>query len=192
MRIKYFQIILLILILSLISNNISAHCDSVEGPVVKASQKALESGNINYILIWIKPEGEQVVRDLFEKVLHVRILNEEAKELADNYFFETVVRVHRMGEGEPYTGLKPAGYKPGIGIETADSAIDNNSIASVLSIVDEKYHSAVKDLFNDVQSKKNYDPDDVQAGREYVTSYVHFIHYVEEISGGEPENHHMQ
>ncbi len=192
MKFKYLPIVLLVSFLVLISSNISAHCDSVEGPVVKASQKALETGNMNYVLIWIKPQGEQEVRNLFEKVLHVRTLNDEAKQIADNYFFETVVRIHRMGEGEPYTGLKPAGYKPGIGIETADSAVDNNSIEPVLLIIDEKHHSAVTDLFNDVLSKKNYDPDDVQAGREYVISYVHFIHYVEEISGGESENHQME
>jgi hypothetical protein len=27
--------------------------------------------------------------------------------LADTHFFETVVRLHRLGEGESFTGLKP-------------------------------------------------------------------------------------
>src|ERR1035437_4445542 len=77
---------------------VSAHCDSMEGPVVKASKKALETGNINYVLIWVRAEDEKEIKVLFEKVLWVRQLGPEAKELADMYFFETVVRLHRMGE----------------------------------------------------------------------------------------------
>ena len=29
------------------------HCDTRDGPVVKAAIKALETGNLNYVLIWI-------------------------------------------------------------------------------------------------------------------------------------------
>ena len=129
-------------ILILAANITLAHCDSMEGPVVKASIKALETGNINYVLIWVQARDEQEIKNLFEKVLHIRKLNDEAKELADMYFFETVVRVHRMGEGESYTGLKPAGYKPEEGIEAADIAIGKGSVENVLSHLDEKYHQA--------------------------------------------------
>lgn len=160
-----------------------AHCDSMEGPVVKAAQKTLETANINYVLIWIKQENENEVKNLFEKVNKVRNLNDDARELADIYFFETVVRIHRMGEGEPYTGLKPVGYKPDKGIETADIAVETNSIEPVLAILDEEHHSKIKDMFDDLRSKKDYKVDDVKSGREYVAAYVHFIHYVEELSG---------
>jgi hypothetical protein len=43
----------------------------------------------------------------FTKTLAVRKQSKEAKELADMYFFETLVRIHCAGEGAPYTGLKP-------------------------------------------------------------------------------------
>lgn len=185
MSIKYFHISLFFVIFLLLSTSISAHCDSMEGPVVKASQKALETGNLNYVLVWIKPENETQVTNLFQKVKDVRSLGDNAKELADNYFFETVVRLHRMGEGEPYTGLKPIGYQPGKGIESADKAIETNSIEPVLSILDTKYHSEVTTLFNDLLSKKNYNVDDLSSGREYVASYVHFIHHIAELSGEE-------
>lgn len=183
MKLKYTSILFFFTLFLLISNIASAHCDSMEGPVVKASQKALETGNLNYVLIWIKPEYESQVIDLFNKVTEVRNLNEKVKALADYYFFETVVRLHRMGEGEPYTGLKPAGYKPGKGIESADKSIDKNSIDPVISILDKKYHEEIRNLFNDLIAKKNYDVNDVKAGRQYVASYVHFIHYVAELSG---------
>ncbi len=163
---------------------VSAHCDSMVGPVVKASQKALETANINYVLIWVQAKDEQEIRTLFEKVMSVRKLNNEAKELADVYFFETVVRIHRMGEGEPYTGLKPAGYHPEAGIEEADNAIEQKSVKNILTHLDQKYHAKVNELFGVLQSKSYYNVDDVKAGREYVEAYVHFIHFIEELYSG--------
>src|SRR3972149_7815388 len=176
---------LIILLVVLTFNESFAHCDSMDGPVVKASQKALETGNINYVLVWIRAEDEQEIKVMFDKVNKVRRLSPEAKELADMYFFETVVRVHRMGEGVGYTGLKPAGYKPEEGIEAADIAIEKGSVENVLSHLDEKYHQRVKELFNNLQSKKNYNVNDLTAGREYVEAYVHFIHYIEGLFNGE-------
>ncbi len=127
-RFKSIRFLLFISFLLIFGSNTQAHCDSVEGPVVKASQKALETGNINYVLIWVRPEDEAEVKGIFDKVSKVRVLSQEAKELADMYFFETVVRIHRMGEGVSYTGLKPVDYEPAEGIEAADVAIRENSI----------------------------------------------------------------
>lgn len=164
-----------------------AHCDTMEGPVVKASQKALETSNINYVLIWVQANDEQEIQNLFQKVLRVRKLNDDAKELADMYFFETVVRLHRMGEGEPYTGIKPVGYHPTEGIEAADVAIEKNSLSEVLAHIPNAKQKEVKRLFTDLQSKINYDANDLTAGRRYVAAYVHFIHYVESIFGAKTE-----
>lgn len=96
----------------------------MEGPVVKASIKALETGNINYVLVWVQTKDEKEIKEMFDKANKVGTLNPEAKELAEMYFFETVVRVHRVGEGELYTGLKPVGYHPAEGIEVAEIAIE--------------------------------------------------------------------
>lgn len=187
---KFARMLFLASLIFILSNTASAHCDSMEGPVVKASHKALENGNINYVLIWVRAEDEAEIKAIFDKVKKVRTLGPEAKDLADMYFFETVVRVHRMGEGVSYTGLKPAGYEPEEGIEAADIAIEKNSIESILAHLNEKHHSKVKDYFKDLQSKKSYEVNDVKAGRAYVAAYVRFIHYIEELyNGGEKEIH---
>ena len=182
---KFAQIVFVFGTIFLFSSITFPHCDSVEGPVVKASQKALETGNINYVLVWVQDKDEKEIKEMFDKVNKVRALSPEAKELADMYFFETVVRVHRIGEGVGYTGLKPTGYKPEEGIEAADIAIDKNSVAEVLNHLDKSKHSEVIKYFNEVQSKKNYETNDLKAGREYVEAYVHFIHYVEGLYNGE-------
>ncbi|MFZ6032653.1 MULTISPECIES: DUF6448 family protein [unclassified Melioribacter] len=178
---KIAMISFLALFTFILSDSTFAHCDSMEGPVVKAAQKALETGNINYVLIWIKAEYESEIQNLFDKVLRVRTLNNEALELADMYFYETVVRLHRMGEGVGYTGLKPAGYRPEEGIEAADIAIEKGSVEEILQHADKSKHSDVIKYFNDVQLKKNYKVNDIKAGREFVEAYVHFIHYVEKL-----------
>ncbi len=181
MKLTLIRIILFVGTLLFIPNYSFAHCDSMEGPVVKASLKALESGNINYVLIWVKDSDESEIKDAFEKVSKVRTLSPEAKELADMYFYETVVRIHRNGEGVGYTGLKPIGYKPDVGIEAADFVLEKNDVNEVLKHLDQTKYSEVINFFNDVQLKRNFDVDDVNAGRSYVASYVHFIHYIEKL-----------
>lgn len=101
----------------------TAHCDGLDGPVVAAARKALASGDPNPVLIWVQPKDEADVRRAFMEAVAVRKLNGQARELADRYFFETLVRVHRAGEGAPYTGLKPAGRDLGPAIPLADKAV---------------------------------------------------------------------
>jgi hypothetical protein len=190
-NIKYFLITAFILVVILSPAKIYAHCDSYNGPVVKAAKTALESDNINYVLVWVQKEDEPVISSMFQKIMNIRNINDEVKEIADNYFFETVVRIHRQGEGVAYTGIKTADYKPEEGIEAADIAIETSSADKILAHVDQKYHHEITELFNELQAKKNYKTDDTEKGREYVASYVHFIHYIEELySGGGPEQHH--
>ena len=94
----------------------AAHCDSMDGPVVRAAREALAAGEVTGVLIWVRPEDEPQIRQAFDRTMKVRSQGGEARELADLWFFETLVRIHREGEGAPYTGLKPAGYEPPPGI----------------------------------------------------------------------------
>src|SRR5689334_9894833 len=83
----------------------AAHCDTTRGPVVTAARAALEARNIDLVLHWVRPEHEREIRTVFEQTLAVRGLGSQAQSLADRFFFETLVRIHRAGEGAPYTGL---------------------------------------------------------------------------------------
>ncbi|MGE5497584.1 MAG: DUF6448 family protein [Syntrophothermus sp.] len=163
------------------STPVYAHCDGVDGPVVTAAKKALETGNINYVLHWVKKADENMIKDAFNKTLKVRALSDDARELADNYFFETLVRIHRAGEGEPYTGLKPAGRDLGPVIPAADMAIEQGAFKPLKEVLVQKKinTSGLEKNFNDVVSKKNFDINNVDAGREYVESYVTFLHKAE-------------
>jgi hypothetical protein len=113
---------------------IFAHCDGMDGPVIKAAHKALETGNVNLVLIWVLKDDEGEIKKSFRKTLAVRKLNPQAKELADMYFFERLVRSHRAGEGEPYTGLKPVGCDLDPAIHAADKAIESGELVPLLKI----------------------------------------------------------
>ena len=158
-----------------------AHCDGLDGPVVKAAQRALDTRNPAFALIWVQAKDEPEIRTAFERTLAVRALSPSAQELADRFFFETLVRVHRAGEGTPFTGLKPAGRNLGPAIPAADKAIEEGSVESVVKLLTAAMQEHLREHFNQVVSAKAFMPDDVTAGRAYVKTYVEFIHYVERV-----------
>ena len=158
-----------------------AHCDTMDGPVVKAAQSALESDDVNLVLIWVQKKDEAEVKKAFNSTRIVRELNPEAKELADKYFFETVVRLHRANEGAPYAGLKPGGSTSSPAIGAADKAIETGLTEPLVRLLTNTMKNGVLRHFKRVVTKKNYKPDDIEAGREYVKVYVDFMHYVEHV-----------
>src|SRR5512135_2776511 len=103
------------------------HCDSVDGPVVTAARQALQQGEVDLVLPYVQVEGEQEVRQAFNLARKARALGPAAREVADQWLFETVVRVHRAGEGAPFTGLKPAGLDVGPVIRAAEQALASGS-----------------------------------------------------------------
>jgi hypothetical protein len=156
-----------------------AHCDSLDGPVVKAAEKALAAKDLNGVLIWVQKGDEQEIKNAFKKTLAVRKLSVEAKELADRFFFETVVRVHRAGEGAAYTGLKPAGYKINPAIVAADKALLDGNVEAVVKLVTDEVARGVRTHFEHAIKQKHFEKSDVEAGREFVKAYVEYIHCVE-------------
>ena len=155
-----------------------AHCDTVDGPVVIDARAALAAGDVTQVLKWVQAEDEPEIRAAFDRTLAVRAAGGAALELADTWFFETLVRVHRAGEGAPYTGLKPAGaVEPGIA--AADLAIDSGSADGLVAALTEHLDEGVRHRFERVVAAREHANHNVAAGRAYVAAYVDFIHYVE-------------
>ena len=174
-----FPVVLILVIFN--SKQAFAHCDTVDGPVVKAAQLALKTRNVNAVLIWVSKKDESEIRERFRQTLAVRGLNREARRLADNYFFETVVRLHRVGEGEPYLGIKPAGIDLAPIIPAADKAIQEGSVAALLKLFPVAESPGIETRFRDVIARKRFKVNDVDSGREYVKAYIAFLHYVEHL-----------
>ena len=172
------------------SDKVFAHCDGMDGPVVTAAQKALDTGDVNLVLIWVQKNDEDAIRKAFQKTLGIRKLSPEAKELADMYFFETLVRAHRAGEGAPYTGLKPAGRDLGPAIPAGDKAIIDGQVEPVVKLLTDQIQKGIHEQFKKVMARKKFNKDDVAAGREYIETYVTFIHYVEHLYEASKEPSH--
>ena len=157
-----------------------SHCDTLDGPVVAAARKALDTGNVNYAIVWVQKNDESALRAAFDKARNVRKSGPEAKNLADTFFFETLVRLHRAGEGAPYTGLKPAGHvEPPVA--AADRAIATGSPDELAKLIAARMQKGLHAHFEAVAAKKSYPPDDVTAGRAYSSAYVEFVHYAERL-----------
>lgn len=180
--VRSLSVLALLLAGSLLSaRSVYAHCDGLDGPVVEAGRQALKSGDVRHALIWVLPANEPEIRSAFEHAQEVRRLGQEARELADRYFFETLVRVHREGEGESYTGLKPAGRDLGPAIPAADRALATASTQELEALLTEAVRRGLRERFHPVEAAHDFGPTDVKAGRAYVRAYVPFLHYVEAI-----------
>lgn len=156
-----------------------AHCDGMDGPVVTLARQALASGNVNLVLPWVPENDESEIRRAFDHTIAVRKLGSEAKYLADRYFFETLVRIHRASEGATYTGLKPAGIDLGPAILAADKALDSSSIEEVEKLLTYAIQKGLRQHYNLASEHSQFDADNVAAGRLYVKAYVPYVHYVE-------------
>lgn len=155
------------------------HCDTLDGPVVTLARKALAENNVNLVLPWVRPEDEGEIRHAFDHAQAVRALGDEARSLADRHFFETLVRIHRAGEGAPFTGLKPAGLDLGPAVPAADLALKTGSPDALAMLLADAVNAGLRERFRTAAERRSFDPNDVAAGRRYVEAYVPYVHYVE-------------
>ena len=154
-----------------------SHCDTLEGPVITTARAALEKGDVTPVLKWVREDDEVSIREAFQRTMTVRAKGPEAKSLADMYFFETLVRIHRSGEGAPYTGLKSTDPEPAVA--GADKALEMGSADDLVKLVSDDAAEGIRNRFMRTQELKKHADESVEKGREFVASYVEFTHYVE-------------
>jgi hypothetical protein len=160
---------------------VRAHCDTLDGPVVQDARRALEAKDVSPVLKWVKPEAEAEIREAFRQSVSVRGLGPEARTLADRSFFETLVRVHREGEGAPYTGLKPAGSEVDPAILASDTALESGSVDALVKLIATEVEHGLRERFASASGARAHAAHSVEAGRAYVAAYVEFMHYAERL-----------
>jgi hypothetical protein len=167
---------------SMLAGTAHAHCDSLDGPVVRDARAALESGDSKVVRRWVAADQEAELLEVFEHALAVRTLGAQARDVADRLFFETLVRLHRASEGEAFTGLKPAGTTDP-GLQVADAALAAGSVEELGDELAAAVREAVETRFVAVQEAEQQGTDSVSAGRAYVKAYVEYAHLVEQVHG---------
>ena len=165
----------------------SAHCDTNDGPAVTDGRRALDCGNVNIALKWVRPEDENEVRTAFERARRVRTAGGEAAVLADQWFLENLVRIHRAGEGAAYDGIKPAGTVIPAQVRAADEALERGTIEPLRGLIDTARWDELEKRFNHALALKRFDTNDLVAARTYMDAYVAFFKYAE---GHDHEHHH--
>lgn len=172
--------VFLALAMPIAPQTVLAHCDTLDGPVVVEARNALAKGEVYPLLKWVKAEDEKEINEAFNQALAVRKLSPEAQKLADMCFLETLVRIHRAGEGAPYTGLKAAGaVEPAVA--KADQALEKGSVDGLAKAIATHTEEGIRERFNKALKTRKMAQTSVEAGREYVKAYVACIHYVEGI-----------
>lgn len=183
-----------LMLVALVSSPAAAHCDSMSGPVVKDAQVALAEGKIDPVLKWVGKDDEAAIRDAFKMTLVVRGESEAARTVADQYFFETLVRIHRATEGEGFTGLKPAGsVDPAIA--AADRALESGDVDQLADETAAAVREGIRRRFADAYDKRKVAEKSVEQGRQYVQAYVEFTHFVEGVAhlvAAGPSHKHLQ
>ena len=159
---------------------VMAHCDSLDGPVIADAQTALAERDVTPVLKWIPAADEAEVRNVFDSALAVRSESDTARRVADNYFFETLVRVHRASEGAGFTGIKPLGSTDP-SIAAADRALETGDVDHLADELAEAIRSQISERFATAYEQRQVADQSVEKGREYVESYVQFTHFVEAV-----------
>lgn len=166
--------------------SVRAHCDSLDGPVAKAVQRALETGNVNPVLAYAPVAAESEIRAAFEKSRKVRGLGPDARALADQAFMETTIRLHRAGEGAVYTGIKPAGIDYGPIVPAAEQAVETGDLTKLKTALLAEIEHALRERLAHVREmqKVPLEPKtaaEVPHARERVSAELGFITFAENI-----------
>jgi hypothetical protein len=177
-----FEMRKIVLLFMAAAGLVSAHCDSLDGPVAQAARRAFTAGDVALVLPWVKPSDEAAIRDAFVQTQQVRKLDPQAAKLAETWFLETLVRIHRAGEGAPYSGLKPAGFKADPALTAADRSLELGEITALEQSLLADLKKGLRDRYGRVRELSKYSPSDVAAGRKYVAAYVDYIHFAESLS----------
>lgn len=177
LKFKTVLSLLILLSLGLTFNNVSAHCDRENGPVAKAAREALQESDFNTIVIWVGKEQESELKQKFNQSLNVYKAGGDSKKLAEQYFMETAVRLHREAEGFPYEGLKPASPNPP-DIEAAEKALETGNFGPVMQLFNEEMEKETSKWFNKALEAKKDKDNNVDAGRAWVDAYVKYIVFI--------------
>lgn len=157
-----------------------AHCDSYDGPVIQDALKALNKEKATFVMKWIDKEHEAEISSLFNKTVKLKKGDAEVYKIVEKHFLETLVRLHREGEGAPFTGLKPAGSTTPI-VQMADKSIENKEVKTLLTNLNKHIQKEITEKYEKVNALSKVKDNSIEEGRAYVLAYVEYTHTLEAI-----------
>lgn len=163
------------------ARNARAHCDAVNGPVAVDARKALQNEDVDTVAIWVGEEQDGELKSAYKQAVPVFKMGGKADELAERYFMESAVRLHRAAEGMPYTGLKPAQPLPK-DIAVAEKALETGELQPVTDLLAKGLRRETNRYFQKaLTTKEKYNGDSVARGREWADAYVKYVIFVHKL-----------
>lgn len=156
----------------------AAYCETENGPVAAAARDALESGEVERVLPFAPQVDESKIRALFADALEARSEGEAARRLVDRFFVEHIVRLHRIGEGAPYTGVKPA-RDPGRMVRTVEAALLEGDGSELTDLVLGEVRRELERRFETALTLK--EGADIDRARRYVEARLGLVAWAQRL-----------
>lgn len=175
---KSIFVIVAALGMSVFASNAFAHCDFESGPVAVAAKQALKTGDVNDVLVWVTADQTRELTTTYQQAKTVYEKGGPAEALAEQYFMENAVRLHRLAEGMSYTGLKPVQPAPEA-IQVAERSLETGNLTPTNDRLVDAMNDKVSDLFEQARAARKHKDEDLAAGREWTDAYVRYVTYIE-------------
>jgi phosphotransacetylase len=156
--------------------------DPQNGPVMRAAKTALETGDANYIVIWVPEESENTLKNLLEKTCCTQSIKNNMQNRAIDWYFDTVNRLCFANRKMMSTVLKPEGSGENLIVSKAVKAIETGSVEEITDSISVAHEDKVKQRFRQVMNMKNFPVNNPADGRAYVAAFFEFIGYVQSLS----------
>jgi hypothetical protein len=159
-------------------------CNQHDGPVTRAAKRALETGNAQYILIWIQKESENTVKNLLERACCERTTRKDSHQRTTDWFFETVNRLHSAYYGPCNLDISTKSREEKEIILLVERACESGNVEELLTIIPDASAVEMRQCFEDVMKKRDYGGKNSAAGRVYISAVVDFIACVHHLCSG--------
>jgi cell division inhibitor SulA len=133
------------------------HHDAGNGPVMKAAKMALETGNANYVLIWVPEESENSLKNILEKTCCERSVRRNMQNRTIDWYFETVNRLHSANDGALYSCLKHGRRDEIPIVPMMERAIETGNLEKILGFIPNTLLADMRERFHHVMDKSYCD-----------------------------------
>lgn len=154
------------------------------GPVMSAAKKALETGKAHHILIWIPEASENTLKNLLEKACCERRIQTDGYDHIIDWYFATVRRFHSVGYGPRNLNISLKTLEEKTIISLVERACESGNFEEIAMVIPDIPAGELRQQFNDVMKKRNYDVENIAAGRVYVSEFTDFIAFVNRSRSG--------
>lgn len=151
---------------------------------MRAAERALETGNANHILIWIPEESERTLRNLLERACCERRIQKDANNPVIRWYFNTIRHLHAAYCGHQNLDISTKTPEERKIISIAERACESGNFDEITTVVQNASWGEMRQRFQDLMKIRQYDAENIAAGRAYVSAFIAFIVHANKVRSG--------